>query len=101
MSPENSKNIGLTESESFRAMENLQEIQRLPSINPINLNYFGAEQCEKGYVFGSFVRTSYVIHIIRKGKGKLRKISIHRLCFPFSLVLQRKAAAGLLSPRKS
>ena len=73
MSPENKKNIGLTESESFRAMENLQEIQRFPSINPINLNYFGAEQCEKGYVFGPFVRTSYVIHIIRKGKGKLRK----------------------------
>ena len=73
MSPENSKNVGLTESESFRAMENLQEIQRLPSIHPINLNYFGAEQCEKGYVFGPFIRTSYVIHIIRKGKGKLRK----------------------------
>ncbi len=72
-SQENSKNVGLTESGSFRAMENLQEIQRLPSISPINLNYFGAEQCESGYSFGPFVRMSYVIHIVRKGKGKLWK----------------------------
>ena len=73
MENEKEKNIGLTRSGSFRAMENLQEIQRMPGISPINLNYFGAEQCEKGYSFGPFVRTSYVIHFIRRGKGRLCK----------------------------
>ena len=37
------RRVGLTETERFWAMENLQEIQRLPSIAPINLNYFGSE----------------------------------------------------------
>ena len=67
------KNIGLTHSKSFQAMENLQEIQRLPSISPVSLDYFGAEKCDSGYTFGPFVRTSYVIHIIREGKGVLLK----------------------------
>ena len=67
------KNIGLTRSKSFQAMENLQEIQRLPSISPVSLDYFGAEKCDSGYTFGPFVRTSYVIHIIREGKGVLLK----------------------------
>jgi len=73
MKNDKEKNIGLTRSDRFRAMENLQEIQRMPGISPINLNYFGSEQCEKGYSFGPFVRTSYVIHFIRKGKGRLCK----------------------------
>ena len=67
------REVGVTESGRFQAMENLQEIQRLPSINPINLNYFGSEQCESGYSFGPFVRTSYVLHLVRSGKGKLMK----------------------------
>ena len=73
MKKKGEKNIGLTESNSFRAMENLQEIQRLPGISPVNLDYFGAEKCESGYTFGPFVRASYVIHIIREGKGVLVK----------------------------
>ena len=73
MKKKEDKNIGLTESKSFRAMENLQEIQRLPSISPVSLDYFGAEKCESSYAIGPFVRTSYVIHIIREGKGVLIK----------------------------
>ena len=67
------RNVGLTEGDHFRAMENLQEVQHLPSISPVNLNYFGAEQCKKGYTFGPYVRMSYVIHIIKEGKGELEK----------------------------
>ena len=73
MAREGTRNVGLTEGDHFRAMENLQEVQHLPSISPINLNYLGAEQCEKGYSFGPFVRMSYVVHIIREGKGQLEK----------------------------
>ena len=70
MKKEDERNVGFTESEYFQAMENLQEIQRLPSVSPINLNYFGSEQCMPGYTFGPFVRTSYVLHLIRSGHGR-------------------------------
>ena len=73
MDKKKEKNVGLTDSERFHAMENLQEIQRMPGVSPVNLNYFGSEQCESGYTFGPFIRTSYVIHMIRKGKGRLMK----------------------------
>ena len=65
--------VGLTENERFQALENLQEIQQMPSINAVNLNYFGQEQCEPGYSFGPFRRTSYLLHFIRSGKGRLIK----------------------------
>lgn len=67
------RNIGVTESDHFKAVENLQEVQRMPGSLPISLNYFGAEDCGSGYAFGPFIRTSYVIHIIRRGKGRLLK----------------------------
>ena len=65
--------VGLTESERFQALENLQEIQQMPSINAVNLNYFGQEQCDPGYSFGPFRRASYLLHFIRSGKGRLIK----------------------------
>ena len=65
--------VGLTENERFQALENLQEIQQMPSINAVNLNYFGQEQCEPGFSFGPFRRTSYLLHFIRSGKGRLIK----------------------------
>ena len=68
-----SRRVGVTEDEQFMAMENLQEIQRLPSINPVNLDYFGIEECKSGYSFGPYVRVSYVIHFIRSGCGVLEK----------------------------
>ncbi|MBR2765087.1 MAG: AraC family transcriptional regulator [Blautia sp.] len=70
------KSIGVTESEHFKAVENLQEIQRMPGCLPISLNYFGAEDCMSGYAFGPFIRTNYVIHMIRSGKGRLLKNGI-------------------------
>ena len=68
-----SRMIGRTEAERFQSVENLQEVQRIPSINPINLNYYGKEQCEPGYTFGPFVRTNYVLHIVTGGKGIFEK----------------------------
>ena len=65
--------IGRTETDFYVCMENLQEVQEIPSINPINLNYFGSESCRPGYTFGPFVRTSYVLHMIRSGRGRLMK----------------------------
>ena len=65
--------IGRTENENFRSMENLQEAQKIRSINPINLNYYGREQCEPGYTFGPFTRTNYTLHIVSRGKGILLK----------------------------
>lgn len=67
------RRIGVTEDKQFMAMENLQEIQRLPSISPVNLDYFGTEQCRSGDAFGPYVRVSYVIHIVRSGSGELHK----------------------------
>ena len=73
MNQSNGKKIGRTEAETFVSMENLQEVQNVPSINPINLNYFGSENCEPGHTFGPFVRTSFVLHKVTAGRGKLRK----------------------------
>jgi len=71
---ENMQNeIGRTESDWYWSLENLQQAQSIPSINPINLNYFGREQCESGFAFGPFVRTNYVLHMVRSGRGTLKK----------------------------
>lgn len=63
------KEIGYTRTERYESLENLQEAQSIPSINPINLNYFGSEQCEPGYTFGPYVRTNYTLHMVRSGRG--------------------------------
>ena len=68
--------VGLTETDHFQALENLQDIQRLPSINAVNLNYFGQEQCMPGYSFGPFTRSSYLLHFVRSGRGMLSKNGI-------------------------
>ena len=67
------KEIGRTENDRYWSMENLQEVQSIPSINPINLNYYGKEQCEPGYAFGPFVRTNYILHMVTGGRGLLKK----------------------------
>ena len=73
MGTEKKKLVGRTQSDQFVSMENLQEAQSVPSINPINLNYYGREQCEKGHTFGPFVRTNYVLHFVKSGWGTLKK----------------------------
>ena len=64
---------GVTSTTSFLAIEDLQQIQNISSIQPINLDYCGSEQCESGYTFGPFVRTSYVLHMVVSGKGTFFK----------------------------
>ena len=66
--------IGLTESEFYWSMENLQGFHSIPSINPINLNYYGKEQCQAGFAFGPFKRTNYVLHMVNSGFGSLKKM---------------------------
>lgn len=73
MSSDKKKVVGRTQSDRFQSIENLQEVQSIPSINPINLNYYGREQCESGYSFGPFIRTNYVLHFVKSGWGTLRK----------------------------
>ena len=70
---ERKKAVGHTLTDRFQSMENLQEAQNVPSINPINLNYYGREQCESGYSFGPFIRTNFVLHFVKSGRGVLRK----------------------------
>ena len=67
------KIVGITQTDSFLAVENLKEAQKLPGIHPLNLDYFGAEQCRNGYAFGPFVRTSFLLHIVKSGRGKLSR----------------------------
>ena len=41
-------------------------------ISGLNLDYCGTEICDAGHLYGPSVRHSYVIHVIRKGKGIYR-----------------------------
>ena len=70
---QHTEKAGLSGNEGLQTLENLQEIQQMPSINAVNLNYFGQEQCEPGFSFGPFRRTCYLLHFIRSGKGRLIK----------------------------
>lgn len=37
----------------------------------LNVDHYGAEQCDKGYSFGPTIRDDYVLHFITEGKGKI------------------------------
>lgn len=37
--------------------------------SPYHLNYCGYEPCEAGYVFGPYIRSSYLIHLVASGSG--------------------------------
>lgn len=37
----------------------------------LNVDHYGAEQCDKGYSFGPTIRNNYVLHFITNGKGKI------------------------------
>ncbi len=37
----------------------------------LNIDHYGAEQCDKNYSFGPTVRDNYVLHFITEGKGKI------------------------------
>ncbi|MBQ7371166.1 MAG: helix-turn-helix domain-containing protein [Blautia sp.] len=64
--------VGLTESDNFLCLEDLQ-IQNFSGYNSVSLDYLGREQCEPGYAFGPYVRESFVLHMVVSGCGKLMK----------------------------
>ncbi|MEG3310409.1 AraC family transcriptional regulator [Streptococcus sp. SS-4456] len=37
----------------------------------LNVDHYGAEQCDSGYYFGPTIRENYVLHFITNGKGKI------------------------------
>lgn len=37
----------------------------------LNVDHYGAEQCDSGYSFGPTIRENYVLHFITNGKGKI------------------------------
>ncbi|HEM4335037.1 TPA: AraC family transcriptional regulator [Streptococcus suis] len=37
----------------------------------LNVDHYGAEQCDKGYSFGPTIRDNFVLHFITNGKGKI------------------------------
>ena len=69
----NQKTVGYTLSDKYIAVEDIPHLPGLSSVNPIILDYYGSEQCEPGYKFGPFVRTSFVLHMVTRGCGCLYK----------------------------
>ncbi|MBQ8305455.1 MAG: AraC family ligand binding domain-containing protein [Blautia sp.] len=73
MDKKNGKRIGFTESEQYISLEDLQNVSTYSEMNPVNLDYYGSEQCAPGHSFGPHVRASYVLHMVQSGRGKLVK----------------------------
>jgi AraC-like DNA-binding protein len=63
------RKVGLTDSVEFTCLEDLQLSNSYMWGSAITLDYCGKENCVKGWKFGPYVRESYVIHIVKKGKG--------------------------------
>lgn len=63
------RKVGLTDSVGFTCLEDLQLSNSYMWGTAISLDYCGREDCIKGWKFGPYVRESYVIHIVKKGKG--------------------------------
>ncbi|MFM0598751.1 AraC family transcriptional regulator [Streptococcus suis] len=53
-------------------MNILNNYNELDSHNfDLNVDHYGAEQCDKNYSFGPTIRNNYVLHFITNGKGKI------------------------------
>ena len=63
---------GYTNSARFRCLEDLQKDSA-----DLCLIYCGWEYCNPGHKYGPNLRTSYVLHIVRSGKGIL-EINKHK-----------------------
>lgn len=61
--------VGYTETENFVCLEDMDQLQSMRSMNPLNLYYCGRENCAPGWVFGPYVRKHYVIHVVTSGRG--------------------------------
>lgn len=57
------------EAAKYACLENLQDVGSLGMGQVINLDYTGREECESGHSFGPYVRTSYLVHVVTKGRG--------------------------------
>ena len=66
------RKVGLTDSVGFACLEDLQLSNSYMWGTAISLDYCGREDCIKGWKFGPYVRESYVIHMVKKGKGHLQ-----------------------------
>ncbi len=64
----------------------------------LNVDHYGAEQCDKGYSFGPTIRDNFVLHFITKEEEKFlltekQAILLQVIClfcqrmFPFSIKL--------------
>ena len=67
------RKVGLTDSVGFACLEDLQLSNSYMWGTAISLDYCGREDCIKGWKFGPYVRESYVIHIVKKGKEPVKK----------------------------
>lgn len=63
------RKVGFTESMKYACLKDLQQTAGFASINGINLEYCGYEQCEPGFQVELYARENYVIYIAIKGKG--------------------------------
>ncbi len=63
------RTIGYTKSWNFTALEDLANSGSIGIMSGLNLDYCGTEICDPGHFYGPAVRHSYVIHVIREGKG--------------------------------
>ncbi len=61
--------VGYTCSETFECLEDLQQVHNMKIIYPFCLDYCGHEKCSPRHTFGPFIRESYCIHFVIKGKG--------------------------------
>lgn len=59
-----SPKVGFTNSTQYKCLEDLQR-----DYLDLYLSYCGTEDVYPGFAFGPQVRTEYVLHIVRKGKG--------------------------------
>lgn len=67
------RHVGFTNSANYKCLEDLQgtvdDKMGYCGMDQFHLNYCGTEVCKAGSRFGPFIRTSYLIHVIEKGKG--------------------------------
>lgn len=76
MNKKQERRVGFTESEVYVALDDLEHAGNFSVIRPINLDYYGMEECVPGHSFGPLIRVCYVMHMVTKGSGELCKNGI-------------------------
>ena len=67
------RTVGHTKSWNYTALEDLNNSDSIGLVSGLNLDYCGTEMCRPGHFFGPVIRSTYVIHVIREGKGIFRR----------------------------